>query len=77
MQDGEQFTWQEHSDIFKKFREGKHTIHRSAYPEKCFGGVWSDMGIEQSINSDCGTVGGLTAIKTKKLQWIAGILQHA
>ena len=27
---------------------------------------WSDMGIEQSINRDCGPIGGLTAIKTNK-----------
>ena len=59
---------EERLDIFEKFREGKHTrcIRRSADPEKCFGGVLSDMGIEQSINRDCGTIGGLTAIKTNK-----------
>ena len=47
-------------------RTGKHTIHRSAHPEKHFSGVWSDMGIEQSINRDCGTIGGLIAIKPNK-----------
>ena len=44
--------------------------------EKYFSGVWSDMEIEHSINRDCVTIGGLTAIKQTKLQWIAGILQH-
>ena len=57
---------EEHPDIFEKFREGKHTIHRSADLEKYFSRVWSNMGIEQSINRDCGTIGGLTAIKTNK-----------
>ena len=38
---------EEHPDIFEKFREGKHTIHHSADPEKYFSGVWSGMGIEQ------------------------------
>ena len=40
---------EQHPDIFEKFREGQHTIHRSANTEKCFRGVWSDMEIEQSI----------------------------
>ena len=35
---------EEHPDIFEKFREGKHDIHRSVDPEKYFSGVWSDMG---------------------------------
>ena len=46
--------------------DGKHTIHRSVDPEKCFSGVWSDMGIEQSIDRDSGIIGELTAIKTHK-----------
>ena len=57
---------EEHPDIYEKFKERKHTIHRSSDPDKCFSGVWSDMGIEQSINKDCGTIGGLTSIKTNK-----------
>ena len=57
---------EEHPDIYEKFKERKHTIHRSPDPDKCFSGVWSDMGIEQSINKDCGTIGGLTSIKTNK-----------
>ena len=52
--------------VYEKFKERKHTIHRSPDPDKCFSGVWSDMGIEQSINKDCGTIGGLTSIKTNK-----------
>ena len=34
---------EEHSDIFEKFREGKHTIHRSADPRNVcaeFGPAW-------------------------------------
>ena len=57
---------EQHPDIYKKFKEHKHMIHRSPDPDKCFSGVWSDMGIEQSINKDCGTIGGLTSIKTNK-----------
>ena len=31
---------EEHPDIYEKFNERKHTIHRSPDPDKCFSGVW-------------------------------------
>ena len=62
--------------VYEKFKERKHTIHRSPDPDKCFSGVWSDIGIEQSVNKDCGTIGGLTSIKKTRLQWIVGFSQR-
>ena len=56
----------EHPDLFQSFSAGYHTIHKADKDESKFSGVWSDMGIEQSINRDCGKLGGLTNIKTKE-----------
>ena len=53
-----------HPDVFAEFLDGKHTISRSTQESRYFSRVWSDMAIEQSINRDCGTLGGLTGLKT-------------
>ena len=55
-----------HPEIFEEFLNGKHIINRSLQEEKYFSGVWSDMAIEQSINRDCGSLGGLTGLKTNR-----------
>ena len=52
-----------HPDVFAEFLDGKHTISRSTQESRYFSCVWSDMAIEQSINRDCGTLGGLTELK--------------
>ena len=49
-----------HPDVFAEFLDGKHTISWSTQESRYFSHVWSDMAIEQSINSDCGALGGLT-----------------
>ena len=53
-----------HPDVFAEFLDGMHTINRSAQESRYFSRVWSDMAIEQSINRDCRTLGGLTGLKT-------------
>ena len=53
-----------HLDVFAEFLDSKHTISRSTQESRYFSRVWSDMAIEQSINRDCGTLGGLTGLKT-------------
>ena len=53
-------------DVFVEFLDGKHTISRSTQESGYFSHVWSDMAIEQSINHDCGTLGGLTGLKTNE-----------
>ena len=53
-----------HPDVVAEFLDGKHTISRSAQESRYFFGVWSDLAIEQSINRDCRTLGGLTGLKT-------------
>ena len=53
-----------HPDVFSEFLDGKHTISRSTQEGRYLSRVWSDMAIEQSISRDCGTLGGLTGLKT-------------
>ena len=53
-----------HPDVFAEFLDGKHTISRFTQESRYFSRVWSDMVIEQSINCDCGTLGGLTGLQT-------------
>ena len=53
-----------HPDVFAEFLDGKHTISRSTQESRYFSHVWSDMAIEQPISRDCGTLGGLTGLKT-------------
>ena len=53
-----------HPDVFAEFLDGKHIISRSTQESRYFSRVWSDMAIEQSINRDCGTLGGLMGLKT-------------
>ena len=53
-----------HQDVFVEFLDGKHTISRSTQKSRYLSRVWSDMAIEQSISLDCGTLGGLTGLKT-------------
>ena len=53
-----------HPDVFAEFLDGKHTISRSTQESRYISRVWSDMAIEQSINRDCGTLRGLTGLKT-------------
>ena len=40
------------------------SVGRSTQESRYFSSVWSDMAIEQSINRDCGTLGGLMGLKT-------------
>ena len=51
-------------DVFAEFLDGKHTISQSTQESRYFSRVWSDLAIEQSINRDFGTLGGLTGLKT-------------
>ena len=51
-------------DVFAEFLDGKYTISRSTQESRYFSRVWSDLAIEQSINRDFGTLGGLTGLKT-------------
>ena len=53
-----------HPDVFAEFLDGKHTISRSPQESRYFSCVWSDAAIEQSINHNCETLGGLTGLKT-------------
>ena len=56
----------EHPDLFQNFVAGYHTIHKADKEESKLSGVWADISIKQSINRDCGKLGGLTNIKTKE-----------
>ena len=53
-----------HPDVFAKFLDGEHKISRSTQESRYFSSVWSDMAIEQSINHECGTLGGLAGLKS-------------
>ena len=41
-------------------------MHKADKDENKFSGVWSDMAIDQSLNRDCDTLGGLTNIKIRE-----------
>ena len=51
-------------EFFAQCGLGNHTINRSKCKNQPFNNVWTDMGIEQSMNRDCGVLGGLTGIAT-------------
>ena len=56
----------DHTDVFQNFLTGQDTVHKADKGENKFSDVWSDMAIEQSLNRDCGKLGGLTNIKTRE-----------
>ena len=51
-----------HPKVFKEFSAGNHSVSRSQQP---FAEVWTDMALEQSINLDSKSKGGLAL--TRKL----------
>ena len=53
-----------HPNVFAKFLDGNHTISWSIQKSRYFSYVLLDMAIEQSINHDCGTLGGLMGLMT-------------
>ncbi|CAB4012975.1 Hypothetical predicted protein [Paramuricea clavata] len=50
---------EQHPEVYSEFIAGNHSISRSQQP---FGQVWSDMALEQSINCDSKSKGGLVGI---------------
>lgn len=50
------------SEIHEEFVSGNHSISRSTQP---FSQVWTDMALEQSINLDCKSKGGIVGISLK------------
>ena len=53
---------QSHPNVFEEFMEGKHAVSRSTRP---FSKVWTDMALEQSVNLDSKTQGGIVGISQK------------
>ena len=51
-------------EFFTQCELGNHMINRLKCKDQSFNNVWTDMGIEKSMNSDCGVIGGLTGIAT-------------
>ena len=51
-----------HPEVHSEFMSGNHAISRSNQP---FAQVWTDMALEQSINLDSKTSGGITGISQK------------
>lgn len=51
-----------HPDVHHEFMSGNHAISRSTQP---FAQVWTDMALEQSINRDCKTSGGIIGISKR------------
>lgn len=49
-------------EAHKEFLEGNHTVSRS---NQSFSQVWSDMALEQSINLDSKTAGGIVGLTRK------------
>ena len=50
---------QKHPEVYQRFMEGEHAISRSSQP---FARVWTDMALEQSINLDSKSKGGIVGI---------------
>lgn len=50
---------QKHPEVYQQFMEGEHAISRSSQP---FASVWTDMALEQSINLDSKSKGGIVGI---------------
>jgi len=53
---------QKHPEVYQRFIEGEHAISRSSQP---FAKVWTDMALEQSINLDSKSKGGIVGISLK------------
>ena len=51
-----------HPAVHEEFMSGNHSISRSTQP---FAQVWTDMALEQSINIDSKTTGGITGISQR------------
>ena len=51
-----------HPSVYKEFMKGKHAVSRSTRP---FSQVWTDMALEQSVNLDSKTQGGIVGISRK------------
>ena len=47
-------------DVYNEFLRGNHTVRRST--SRSFNQVWTDMALEQSINLDSKTKGGIIGI---------------
>ncbi|KAK3753754.1 hypothetical protein QZH41_005239 [Actinostola sp. cb2023] len=52
-----------HPEVFQEFIAGKFAVSRSKQP---FAQVWTDMALEQSINRDSKTKGGIVGMSTKE-----------
>ena len=50
---------QKHPTVYQRFMEGDHVISRSSQP---YSSVWTDMALEQSINLDPKSKGGIVGI---------------
>ena len=50
---------QKHPAVYQQFMQGDHAISRSSQP---FASVWTDMALEQSINLDSKSKGGIVGI---------------
>lgn len=51
-----------HPDVHQEFMRGEHSICRSTKP---FSKVWTDMALEQSLNRDSKTIGGIVGISQR------------
>ena len=52
-----------HPNVFKEFSAGNHSVSRSQQP---FAQVWTDMALEQSINLDSKSKGGIVGISRRE-----------
>ena len=51
-----------HPSVYEEFMKGKHAVSRSTRP---FSQIWADMALEQSVNLDSKTQGGIVGISQK------------
>ena len=43
-------------EFFAQCELGNHMVNRLKYKNQSFNNVWTDMGIEESMNRDCGVL---------------------
>ena len=53
----------DHPDVFREFQLGNHSVSRS---DKPFSQVWTDMALEQSVNLDAKSNGGIVGISQRE-----------
>ena len=56
-------------EVHQEFMHGNHAVSRSC---QLFSQIWTDMALEQTVNHDTGTKGGIAGISQKAGPWRGG-----